>query len=321
MPDLLLHSRPVNSIFALLGEAENDITSSLGWALSRSPRLFRTFLRMALRRPHSYDPEALVFALQEFRKHSGITDIEIRGSDLHLIVEAKSGWTLPSAHQLRKYVPRFGETKAKTQLIVTMSECSQDYAREYGVTAVRGVPVRHISWTDLHSASHISGGSHAEKRLMQEFRSYLATIVNMQPQESNWVYVVSLADREWAPGLTYIDTVEKRRRYFHPCGGVGRWPTEPPNYIGFRYYGRLQSIHHVESWEVVRNFHLHFHESPSWEEKEPHFLYKLGPPIRPSHDVKSGKVVRAIRVWAMLDLLLTSRTISGARDASYKRAQ
>jgi hypothetical protein len=99
--------------------------------------------------------------------------------------------------------------------------------------------------------------------------------------------------------LTYIQTVEKKRKYFHPCGCVGRWPTEPPNYSGFRYYGRLQSIHHVESWEVVRNFHLHFPESPSWEEKEPHFLYKLGPPIRPLHDVKSGKVVRGIRVWPM----------------------
>ena len=321
MPDLLLHRRQVKSIFSLLGETENDITSSLGWALSRSPALLRSFLAMAIRRPQRCDPDNLVVTLQEFRKHSGITDIEIRGGDLHFIIEAKRGWTLPSAHQLRKYGPRFGETKAKMSLIVTMSECSQDYACDYGVPEVKGIPVRHISWTDMHSATHISGGSHAEKRLMQEFRNYLATIVNMQPQESNWVYVVSLADREWAPGLTYIDTVEKRRRYFHPCGGVGRWPTEPPNYIGFRYYGRLQSIHHVESWEVVRNFHLHFPESPSWEEKEPHFLYKLGPPICPSPGVKSGKVVRAIRVWAMLDLLLTSKIISGARDASYKRAQ
>jgi hypothetical protein len=321
MPDLVLHGRPVKSIFSLLGETENDITSSLGWALSRSPALLRSFLAMAIRHPHRCDPDNLVVTLQEFRNESGITDVEIRGDDLHLIIEAKRGWTLPSAHQLRKYVPRFRETKAKRQLMLTMSECSEDYAREYGVTRVRGIPVRHVSWKDMASLSHIRGGSHAEKHLMQEFRNYLATIVNMQPQESNWVYVVSLADREWAPGLTYIKTVEERGKYFHPCGGVGNWPTEPPNYIAFRYCGRLQSIHYIESWEIVRDFHLRFPESPSWQEKEPHFLYKLGPPIRPSQEVKSGKVVRAIRVWAMLDLLLTSKTISDARDASDKRAE
>jgi hypothetical protein len=187
------------------------------------------------------------------------------------------------------------------------------------VAQVLGKQVRHVSWKDMASLSHISGGNHAEKRLVQEFRNYLATIVNMQPQESNWVYVVSLADREWAPGLTYIQTVEKRRRYFHPCGGAGKWPTEPPNYIAFRYCGRLQSIHHIESSEVITNPHKHF---PKVDEKwEPHFLYRLGPPIRPSREVRSGKVVRSMRVWAMLDLLLTSETISDARDASDRRAE
>lgn len=320
MPDLLLHSRPVKSIFNLLGEAENDITFSLGWALSRSPGLLRNFLKKAMLASRRCDPNKMVVALQEFRKNSGITDVEIRDESLHVIIEAKRGWNPASVQQLKKYVPRFRETKAEEPVIVTMSECSEDYAREYGVIEVDGIPVRHISWWEMNSFSHINGASHAEKRLMQEFRNYLATIVNMQPQESNWVYVVSLGDREWAPGLTYIQTVEKRRKYFHPYGGVRGWPKEPPNYIGFRYHGVLQSIHHIENWEVIKNFHLHFPESPD-EEEEPYFLYKLGPPIRPSRELKSGKVVRSMRVWAMLDLLLTSKTISDARVASDKRAE
>ena len=320
MPDLFLHSRPVKSIFNLLGEAENDITFSLGWALSRSPGLLRNFLKKAMLASRRCDQNKMVVALQEFRKNSGITDVEIRDESLHVIIEAKRGWNPASVQQLKKYVPRFSETKAEEPVIVTMSECSEDYAREYGVIEVDGIPVRHISWWEMNSLSHINGGSHAEKRLMQEFRNYLATIVNMQPQESNWVYVVSLGDREWAPGLTYIQTVEKRRKYFHPYGGVRGWPKEPPNYIGFRYHGVLQSIHHVENWKVIKNFHLHFPESPD-EEEEPYFLYKLGPPIRPSRELKSGKIVRSLRVWAMLDLLLTSDTISDARDASDKRAE
>lgn len=31
----------------------------------------------------------------------------------------------------------------------------------------------------------------------------------------------------------------------------GGWPLDPPNYLAFRYDSRLQTIHHVERWEVV----------------------------------------------------------------------
>ncbi len=318
MPELLLHNRRVESVFSLLGQRENDITFSMGWALSRSPLLLQSFLQKALRTTHCCDPSGLVVALQEFQKGSGITDIEIRDAGLHVIIEAKRGWILPSQEQLRRYVPRFRQTKAENPLIVTASECSQDYAREYLPAAVERIPIRHISWAEMSALSQFSGGSHAEKRLMQEFRNYIATIVNMQPQESNWVYVLVLNNFEWAPGLTFIQVVEKRKRYFHPYGVRG-WPKEPPNYLGFRYNGRLQSIHHVESAEVIRNFHPHFPECPDKEEKEPLFLYRLGPAIRPAHEVKNGKVQRNARRWAMLDLLLTSKTISDACEASKVR--
>jgi hypothetical protein len=324
MSNLYLHKQPVKSIFNLLGKTENAITSSLGWALSSSPELLRKFLKKVTSVTRHYNVDRLVVSLQEFRKKSGITDIEIRdedcGENLHVIIEAKRGWDLPSKKQLKKYVPRFRQTKAQAPVIVTMSECSEDYAHEYGVKDVNGIPVRHISWSDVNSLSQTKSGTHAEKHLMQQLRNYLSTIVNMQQQESNWVYVVSLSHTEWAKGLSFIQTVEKRRRYFHPTGGAGGFPKEPPNYIGFRYGSVLQSIHHIESWEVFKNFHKHFPESPDWEENKTFFLYRLGPPIRPTHTVKSGKVVRALRVWAMLDLLLTCATISDARDASDKRA-
>jgi uncharacterized membrane protein len=81
----------------------------------------------------------------------------------------------------------------------------------------------------------------------------------------------------------------------------------------------LQSIHHVESAEVIKNFHPHFPERPDKEEKEPHFLDRLGPPSRPAHEVKNGKVRRNARRWAMFDLLLTSKTISDACEATKAR--
>ncbi len=320
MPELLLHNQPVPSVFSLLGQKENDITFSMGWALSRSPLFLQRFLQKVMRTKRLYDLDRIVVALQEFQKDSGITDIEIRDAALHVIIEAKRGWALPSHEQLKRYVPRFRETKAENPLIVTASECSQDYARQYLSADVEKIRVGHISWSEVSALSRFGKGTNAEKRLMQEFRNYIATIVNMQPQESNWVYVVSLSNFEWAPRLTFIQVVEQRKRYFHPYG-TGGWPKEPPNYLGFRYGGRLQSIHHVEGTEVIRNFYPHFSEAPD-KKVDPFFLYELGPSIRPAHEVKNGKsVLRNARRWAMLDLLLTSKTISDACDATAARVK
>lgn len=44
VPDLLLHSREVHTVFDLLGDKENDITYALGWALSRSEQLLSVLL-------------------------------------------------------------------------------------------------------------------------------------------------------------------------------------------------------------------------------------------------------------------------------------
>jgi hypothetical protein len=319
MPELYLHQRRIESIFSLLGEKENDVTYSIGWALSRCPQFLQRFLQFALGTRERFHLEDVVVALQEFRKAEGITDIEIRDSNLHVIAEAKRGWALPTEGQLAKYVPRFKATKAKQRVIITMSECSSEYARHNLPPSVDGVAVRHIGWREIAGFSYVEKSSHAEKRLMQELRNYLATIVTMQKQESNWVYVVVLNRHEWAPGLNFIEVVEKRRRYFHPYDRGG-WPKEAPNYMGFRYDGRLQSIHHVEGAEVIRNFHRHFPEYPD-QEDDPHFLYRLGPPIRPPQEVKTGKIFRNGRKWAMLDLLLTSKTISDASVKSYKRTE
>jgi hypothetical protein len=106
--------------------------------------------------------------------------------------------------------------------------------------------------------------------------------------------------------------------YFHPFGGGG-WPTEPPNYLGFRYFGKLQSIHHVEGYEIVREMHSHIPEFEKGDWGKDFILYRLGNPILPDHDVRTGKIFRNGRVWAMIDTLLTSRTISEARDITKKR--
>jgi len=55
-----------------------------------------------------------------------------------------------------------------------------------------------------------------------------------------------------------------------------------------------------------------------WE--VPHFLLRLGPPIRPDHEVRTGKgIVRSARVTVDIDLLLTSSTITEAFHLSTAR--
>lgn len=69
---------------------------------------------------------------------------------------------------------------------------------------------------------------------------------------------------------------------------------------------------------MFTNQNQHFSEIPS-EEWGHHFIYELSEPIVPTKNVKTGNLYRNGRVWAMLDLLLTSDTISEARDKTKER--
>lgn len=142
--------------------------------------------------------------------------------------------------------------------------------------------------------------------------------MTLQKSDSNMVYVVSIAKgnpKGW--DLSWRGIVEEKNKYFHVIGLNG-WPKEPPNYIAFRYDGKLQSIHHIETVEVVTNMSTVFKEAVN-EECEPSFVYHLGPKITPSHTVTKGSVWANGRVWCMLDTLLTCSTISEARDLTKTR--
>lgn len=314
--EITLHGSSVNSVFELLGSKENDITCSLGWALSQCGHFCQSLLRRLF--PKTAGIEVEVVQLQEHKPGSGITDIELHGADLHVIIEAKRGWCLPSRSQLERYAARFQKAPCR-QALVTMSECSRDYAKLHLPPEAKGVAVQHFSWNDIHRLARVPDGTHAEKRLLRQFRAYLERVVKMQDQESNLVYVVSLGSGrpDWSK-VSWQDFVNKDRRYYHPVGGSG-WPKQPPNYLGFRYGGRLQTIHHVEDWKIVEDMDAEVPEISSGRLWSPHFLYKLGKPIRPGKTVKTGRIYRNGRVWAMLDLLLTCKTIAEARDKTKAR--
>ena len=302
--------------FQLIGDTEDSITLAIAWTLARSP----AFLAQLLRRAGVASPAAqgeVELTVHRYEKGAGITDLEIvLPGSFHLIVEAKKGWILPGDAQLLLYAGRrsFQDSKAPIKRLLTLSECSAIYAQtRLPATLPDGVPVTHVSWADLLADAEAAKpvATHAEKRLLRDLSIYIGGSVT-QRRESNLVYVVSLGGGGpdgWS--ISWIEIVEKYRRYFHDIGGT--WPKVPPTYMGFRYRGRLQSVHFVESYDVIDDLATDFPGQPVTHAK-PHYLYKLGPAIVPPRRVETGAIYPSGRVWCAIDTLLVCDTIAEARD-------
>ena len=94
MPDLVIHSRPVATLFDLLGHDENNMTAALGWGLAHSSAFLQGFVdRVA---SGVTVTERVVIELQSHdRDGGGLTDVELKApGQLHIIVEAKRVLTI-----------------------------------------------------------------------------------------------------------------------------------------------------------------------------------------------------------------------------------
>lgn len=143
----------------------------------------------------------------------------------------------------------------------------------------------------------------------------------MRDTNSNEVHVVALTRKVWdgwPADLSPVDEVEKHRLYHYPT--VGNYRKVVPNYMGFRYDGRLQSIHHVDSYEIIDSPYGHVPGAPDLTWDAPSNLLHLGPPIRPDHRVPTGKGIWPSAPMVVdIDLLLTCATITEAREATKAR--
>ena len=318
-------ARPVESVFSLIGEGERAITDSLAWVLDCCPTFRQSFLKkLTGSAPKDVD---LTVSTQTLGADAGFTDIEISGaSALHLVLEAKHGWTLPDVKQLSRYAKRLNKNglPTKRNLLVSASECSNAYAALHLPSSVRGISLKHVSWREvlkISERSRADASSSQEKGWLSQFIQYLKGIATMQDVQSNWVYVVSLSTEEIRKGwaYTWVDVVERDRCYFHPIDKT--WPLSPPNYVAFRHHGHLQSIHHVEKYSVVHKLHTW---NKSWPKtNRPHFVYELSRPVRPPLDIGLGNLYSNARVWCLIDTLLTGKykTLKDAGDASRKRME
>lgn len=318
---LRLFGRSAQSIFAIRGADENSATIALGWVLARSPSFADAFVSDILeaRKPL---PRDVLIDLQRHEEDGGFTDIEIFAENTaHILVEAKRGWALPTRHQLEKYAGRFDESGSSCR-IVSLSAADQHFAGKSLPARVCGVAVVHRSWSDISKlvARALRSSARTDERLwLRELHRHLRGYVSVQKVSDNEVFVVSLSRKRINPKkpFTWVDVVERHRNYFHPIGD--RWPSLPVNYIGFRYDGRLQSVHHVDKWEVAADVaKVH----PNWPRTDrDHFIYKLGPPMRPSRALPNGKIYGPQHIRCALDTLLSGacRSVKAARDETKRR--
>lgn len=313
----------VDTVFALNGVDENSATFALGWVLSKSPALLHATIHNLAQ--IDIEPGQALIDVQKHGKDKGYTDIEIlTPNSCNIIIEAKQHWVLPSEEQLKKYATRLKAGRVIRPLIVSLSAASRDYAKRRLPCSISNISLVHRSWADLDALvykAYSNTKSREEKHWLREFKIHLRRYVSMRNQQDNWVFVVSLSSRYIKKDSSYtsIDVVDKDNQYFHPVGN--RWPVMPPNYIAFRYGGQLQSVHHIESYEVVTDLSS---ANMNWPKTDSdYFLYNLGPAMKPPVTIRNGSIWNSGRYWCAIDTLLSGayKTISGARDESYRRLE
>jgi len=320
-PILLRSGIPVNSLFSIHGQGENEVSSGFAAALAWSPKLLLSVLRDLGARGNLLANDISIH-IQTARKAQGITDIEIKAPGAaSIVIEAKLGSDLPSLGQLRKYdeILRRGREPFKRLVALTGADSRFISVPPEWRTLTTPVVLRSWRWARRQvQVARSEESSLKAKFVLGELLTLLEAFVGLETAYSNQVYVVSLgAGHPTGWQLSWIDIVEKHSRYFYSATKKN-WPL-PPNYLGFRYRGRLQSIHHVDIVEDVREHFPGASGGPSWGR---HYLFSLGPPIRPPREMRPGpSVQRNTRVWCMLDTLLTSDTITEAVKTTRERKE
>jgi len=312
---LLQYGNEVKTIFDLFGAGENDMTSALGWVLARSD----VFLRLLVEDICGSFPKnaaAPVIKLQTGRGMNGITDVEIVfGSGLILVIEAKRGPDVPTARQLEKYADFLSGSEFKERHIVALTNASATSATiNLRCKGIDERSLHHRSWRQIRRLAEQAlrdTAASSVKLWLRTFCDYLGEILGMEMKYSNRVFIVSLNGKAEGWTISFRDVVEKKGRYFFPVGN--RWPDPPPNYLAFRYNGKLQSIHHVKDYVTFTRPSEIFPEAPKAQEWAPHYCITLGPAIRPPREVLNGpRIHMSNRVYCLLDTLLTNETISDA---------
>src|SRR3954451_6394978 len=121
---MTLGSRTIHTVFDLLGDKEDDITYSVGWGLAQSHALAYAVVAEVF---DDHPGHLTALRLQKADADTGRTDIEIETDRVHLIIEAKRGWTLPGIDQLTKYAKRLNAVEERETHIAVVAEAARHF--------------------------------------------------------------------------------------------------------------------------------------------------------------------------------------------------
>lgn len=296
---LKVYGKAIDNPFSLLGSKENDITLATAYVLANSPAFFDAFVRKLDISPMCNGDIQIDYQLTN---EKGRTDIEIRmGNSAHIIIEAKRGIVFPNTEQMNKYVEASKHIDAKERRLVILNNLSRETPEMKPINTY-GIPETLITYKSLMDMAEmpVQPTNRKERQMLMEYARYLSKEVVMDREHSNTVYVVSLSEKS-------INEHDVLRQYRCPVGK--NYLTEAPNYIGFRFKGKLQYINHVESTEVIH------------DKDGDLFVFSLGPDIEPKKEVKSGKMYNGTKLYCDIDLLLTCDTILEAGRKTRERHQ
>ena len=186
-------------------------------------------------------------------------------------------------------------------------------------SSLDGFPIIPLGLTDVTRIARQALRSERSTRprlFLRELLEYLEGAGYVQSHRDSRVLVVALSSNLCEIGIPYNRVPYERDVYWY--GGKSPWPKEPPKYFGFRFGGRLQSIHHVDDSRPFGAFRDVFPEAT--QDWGPGVLVTLGPAIRPGHTVKTGRgIPMSMHAQVDIDLLLTSDSITDAFGETKER--
>jgi hypothetical protein len=101
--------------------------------------------------------------------------------------------------------------------------------------------------------------------------------------------------------------------YFHPFGWGSGWPTDPPNFLAFRWDGHVRGIHRVVAHEVVPGLQARWPDIPEDADSvRPHAPVHARAGPADARTPTSRHHYRAARLWVLVDQALTSPTLKEA---------
>lgn len=211
---LSLHDRSVGTPFGLLGEDENALTFALGYTFAESPRLLQAFLsRAGIQGLWARKLARAKIYLQRHRA-DGITDIEIvLPEELHVIVEAKVGMSVPQWGQLRRYHARLTASTARRKKLIALVEAPTDLVPTASDRFRRRRSfVTPLPWALLVTlCAGLRGASvdAREQTWLQFFQEFLEWEFGMKCHTDEvWIVPVNTQPL-WPGGLSFLDTHEK----------------------------------------------------------------------------------------------------------------